>query len=315
MFDIRELQDGSDIIGISLEGEAGIEPNLTKNEAGRIGGSFAWWLTQKVQKNPWELKICVGCDSRLSSAELKEGLMMGFQMFGAQSIDAGLATTPAIAMSTTMTCYDYDAAVMITAGDLPGNQNGFKFFTADGLLTEEDIAKVLGYAAKYVFIGEYYEKTDSNLMAMYAAHLRGRISAGLGGGNNNLAGMHIVVDAGNGAGGFFATEVLAKLGADVSGSQFLEPDGHFANHGPSARDTASLAAISKAVLDNKADLGIILDADVAHSAAVDDKGATIDCDERFIGDGAMLAVQTIITATKQKKNDNKDGTKEHTKKE
>ena len=45
-------------------------------------------------------------------------------------------------------------------------------------------------------------------------------------------GFHIVVDAGNGAGGFYASDVLAPLGADVSGSQFLEPDGMFPNHIP-----------------------------------------------------------------------------------
>jgi phosphomannomutase len=42
--------------------------------------------------------------------------------------------------------------------------------------------------------------------------------------------MKIAVDAGNGSGGFFATDVLAPLGADVSGSQFLDPDGTFPNH-------------------------------------------------------------------------------------
>ncbi|MEI3504508.1 MAG: hypothetical protein V8Q42_13000, partial [Anaerovoracaceae bacterium] len=44
--------------------------------------------------------------------------------------------------------------------------------------------------------------------------------------------MKIVVDAGNGSGGFYAKKVLKPLGADISASQFLEPDGMFMNHAP-----------------------------------------------------------------------------------
>ena len=47
-----------------------------------------------------------------------------------------------------------------------------------------------------------------------------------------LKGWKIIVDAGNGAGGFFAEKVLNSLGADTTGSQFLEPDGRFPNHIP-----------------------------------------------------------------------------------
>ena len=42
-----------------------------------------------------------------------------------------------------------------------------------------------------------------------------------------LDGLHIIVDAGNGAGGFFVEQILQPLGADTTGSQFLEPDGMF----------------------------------------------------------------------------------------
>jgi phosphomannomutase len=57
-----------------------------------------------------------------------------------------------------------------------------------------------------------------------------------------LAGMRVLVDAGNGAGGFFASEVLAPLGADINGSQFLEPDGTFPNHVPNPEDQAAMSA-------------------------------------------------------------------------
>eukprot|EP00258_Populus_trichocarpa_P050309 XP_024466328.1 uncharacterized protein LOC7468417 isoform X3 [Populus trichocarpa] len=84
-----------------------------------------------------------------------------------------------------------------------------------------------------------------------------------------LEGFHIVVDAGNGAGGFFAEKVLQPLGAITSGSQFLEPDGMFPNHIPNPEDKTAMKAITQAVLENKADLGIIFDTDVDRSAVVD----------------------------------------------
>ncbi|MGZ7144785.1 phosphomannomutase/phosphoglucomutase, partial [Streptococcus pyogenes] len=81
-----------------------------------------------------------------------------------------------------------------------------------------------------------------------------------------LAGMKIIVDAGNGAGGFFADSVLEVLGADTSGSQFLEPDGSFPNHIPNPDNKEAMASIQSAVLEHKADMGIIFDTDVDRSA-------------------------------------------------
>ena len=66
--------------------------------------------------------------------------------------------------------------------------------------------------------------------------------------------------------------MLAPLGADTSGSQFLEPDGHFPNHIPNPENAEAMAAIRQAVLKHRADFGIIFDTDVDRSAAVDPQG-------------------------------------------
>ncbi len=94
-------------------------------------------------------------------------------------------------------------------------------------------------------------------MSVYANILAEKIRQGTGK-EKPLEGMKIVVDAGNGAGGFFVEKVLKPLGADTAGSQFLEPDGTFPNHIPNPEDKDAAASISKAVLDAKADLGVIL---------------------------------------------------------
>ena len=83
-----------------------------------------------------------------------------------------------------------------------------------------------------------------------------------------LKGLKVVVDAGNGAGGFFEKLVLKKLGADTTGSQFLDPDGSFPNHIPNPEDKKAAESIVAATLAAKADLGIIFDTDVDRAGAV-----------------------------------------------
>lgn len=85
-----------------------------------------------------------------------------------------------------------------------------------------------------------------------------------------------MVDAGNGVGGFYADQVLAPLGADVSGSQFLEPDGMFPNHIPNPENKGAIDAASKMVLDSSADLGLIFDTDVDRMGCIGATGQEIN---------------------------------------
>ncbi len=299
MADLMKLQNGSDIRGVAIDSVPGEEVNLTPEVAGAIGGAFAYWLGFKVNKNPYDLKICVGYDSRLSAQELKEGLFKGMTMFGAEGYDAGLASTPAMFMSTVFQQFDFDGAIMITASHLPSNRNGFKFFTREGGLDKEDVTAILKRASRYNFVGEYFEEREARVMSMYSIYLRKMIEQGLADIPGCLSGMHIVVDAGNGAGGFFAKEVLEPMGADISGSQFLEPDGNFPNHQPNPENKDAMASISKAVIDNKADLGIIFDTDVDRSAAVGPDGKPIARNE-IVALAAALAAEdypggTVVT--------------------
>lgn len=299
MEDITKLRHGSDILGIATCGVPDEDVDLTEEFAGRIGGAFAYWLGFKVKKNPYDLHICIGNDPRTSAAELKAGISKGITMFGGTPYDAGLATTPAMFMSTILPQFDFDGAVMITASHLPYNRNGIKFFTKEGSVGKEDVAEILRLASRYIFVGEYYEERPVNLMQMYAAYLRQMISLGLKDVPGGLAGMHIIVDAGNGSAGFFAKEVLEQMGADTSGSLFLEPDGMFPNHQPDPYNKEALAAITKAVVDNKADLGIAFDGDGDRVALIGPDGKLIAKDE-FIAIAAALAAEdypggTVVT--------------------
>lgn len=293
MKDYRKLQNGSDIRGIAITGVPGEIPNLTPYEAEDIGRGFVVWLSEKLGKAPAEMTVAMGRDPRVSGKRLMEGLMNGMGPYGIKAYDCGLASTPAMFMSTVFPEFACDAAIMITASHLPYNRNGFKFFTAEGGLDKADISAILEYAGDADLcvkkLGEpahldgrvrdfgklVYPAEEKDLMSLYCGHLRDLIIKGAESGDRPLEGMRIVVDAGNGSGGFFARKVLKPLGADISDSQFLEPDGMFSNHAPNPEDPDAINALMTRVVSKGADFGLIFDTDVDRSAAVDGRGNEI----------------------------------------
>ncbi|MFR4009248.1 MAG: hypothetical protein ACLT0Y_08255 [Christensenellales bacterium] len=116
--------------------------------------------------------------------------------------------------------------------------------------------------------------SSCDFISLYAADLRQKIITETGC-DQPLAGLNIIVDAGNGAGGFFADRVLAPLGADTSGSQFLEPDGHFPNHIPNPENAQAMESLVQAVQKHNADFGLIFDTDVDRVGAVDKGGVVV----------------------------------------
>ena len=91
--------------------------------------------------------------------------------------------------------------------------------------------------------------------------------------------LQIIVNAGNGSGGFFTWDVLDKLGADTFGSLHLNPDGMFPNHIPNPEDKTAMSLTRAKVLENKADLGVVFDTDVDRSGVVDHQGNPINGDK------------------------------------
>ncbi len=266
MPDYKKLQNGSDIRGVAIAVEGGKPVDLTEDAARAIGGAFAKWLRGRLGEGA--KRVSIGRDSRLSGEQLGTWLSDGLRAAGMDVTDFGLCTTPAMFMSTVLTGWQFDGAVMITASHLPFERNGFKFFTAEGGLEKQDIAAILLSAGAGDFpTGGSGALAKAAFLPAYAAMLREKIQATTGM-EQPLSGLRILVDAGNGAGGFFAGEVLAPLGADTAGSQFLEPDGRFPNHAPNPESAAAMDSIRAAVLENKADFGIIFDTDVDRAGAV-----------------------------------------------
>ena len=272
--DYKKLQNGSDIRGVALEGIEGQSVNLTEDVCRNIGRGFALWLRERLAKD--SLRVSVGRDSRLSGEMLSEWLCNAMSEQGIAVTDIGMASTPAMFMSTVTGDTPYDAAVMITASHLPFNRNGFKFFTKDGGLEKQDISKILEYAAGNTVTGlTPIAVQHGEFMDDYAAILVDKVRTATGE-TLPLNGFKVIVDAGNGAGGFYVDKVLKPLGANTAGSQFLEPDGSFPNHIPNPEDSAAMEAITSAVRNNNADFGIIFDTDVDRAGAVLSDGTELN---------------------------------------
>ncbi|WP_008313443.1 phosphomannomutase/phosphoglucomutase [Leptolyngbya sp. PCC 6406] len=298
------LQNGSDIRGVALDGVPGEVVNLTPAIATALGQAFATWLATSLKRAISDLTIALGRDSRLSGPTLMQAVAEGITSLGARVYDFGLASTPAMFMSTITPGYGCHGAIMLTASHLPFNRNGMKFFTVQGGLEKPDITALLDLAAAGAFSPApvFGQRDSCDFMAVYAEQLVRTIRQGVNHPtqfDRPLTGLHIVVDAGNGAGGFYVSQVLEPLGADVTGSQFLDPDGTFPNHVPNPEHPVAMAALRQAVLEHRADFGIIFDTDVDRAAAVDAQGQELNRN-RLIALMAAIVLQehpgsTIVT--------------------
>ena len=273
----------------------GSETLFTDDFAKRLGYAFALWLARRLDTTPDLLKIAVGHDPRDSGPRLKAALICGLTAADCDVLDCGLSSTPAV-FSTTLNA-GADGAVMITASHQPPGINGFKFHTRNGGASEADVAELLAGAARARVPVRLVVRHDA--LDAYLSSLRDVVRLRLDDdAPKPLLGLHVVVDAGNGSGGFYA-DFLEDLGAWVEGSQFLDPDGQFPNHAPNPESPEAMRALSKAVVKNEADLGVLFDADCDRAAVVLSDGRLVNKNRLIALTAAMLLSetpnQTIVT--------------------
>lgn len=271
------LKSGTDIRGVASP-LGGKEVNLTGEAVYDITAAFVSWYINKYDKDPSKLTISVGRDSRITGEKIAKQVISALINAGISVIDCGLCSTPAMFMTTVD--LKADAAIQITASHHPFDRNGLKFFTPAGGLDSTDITEIVKLAdnGEEIICNRAGVAVKLNYMVKYAARLRKMICDAVGKTEEEkpLSGYKIAVDAGNGAGGFYATDVLERLGADISGSQFLEPDGMFPNHIPNPENEDAMRSICAAVRNNNADLGIIFDTDVDRAGCVGADGEEIN---------------------------------------
>ncbi|MBI1396198.1 MAG: phosphoglucosamine mutase [Betaproteobacteria bacterium] len=217
--------------------------------------------------------VLIGKDTRISGYLLESALQAGLAAAGVDVWLAGPMPTPAIAYLTR--ALRLSAGVVISASHNPYDDNGIKFFGANGHKLPDEVERrieeridlpmrcrpsaELGKARRVVEAdGRYIEFCKSTFPT-----------------DRNLRGMKIVVDAANGAGYHVAGPVLHELGADVV-EIANQPDGFNINAGCGATHPKFLAG---KVIEHRADLGLALDGDGDRLMMVDSTGRIFDGDE------------------------------------
>ena len=271
MADYCKLKSGTDIRGKAM----GDDAVLTADAVRDFARAFALWLTKRTGKE--RCKIAIGRDSRLTGGMFADAVISALRPAGQDIIDGGLFSTPAAYTVTQLPSVMADGSIMITASHHPKEINGLKFFTADGGVNSAELDEIISLAEAGESIGGEAHSTvvRRECLRLYSNMLADVIRKGTGL-YLPLKNMKIAVDAGHGAGGFFATNVLAPLGADVSCSQFLTPDGNFPAHSPNPENKEAMDSLRTRVLSTGADLGVIFDADVDRCAIVAHDGTEIN---------------------------------------
>ena len=296
MKDYSELKSGSDVCGVAC----GIYENeiaLTDEAVYDITAAFALFLENKLGKKASQLTVSVGHDSRTTAERIKTRVIESLASVGIKVLDCGLSSTPAMFMTTQkLNC---DGAVEITASHHPADRNGLKFFLPSGAIKSDDIIEILNLAnaSKCCENAEGSVETV-DFMSEYACCLREIICRELGvaEGDRPLEGLKIVVDASAGVGGFYAENVLKRLGADVSGSINLTPDGTFPCHVPDPENDLTIASVSDAVINSNADFGVVFNADADRVALIDPDGVVIN-GNRLIALACTIALENENAST------------------
>ncbi|KAA0890165.1 phosphoglucosamine mutase [Pusillimonas sp. ANT_WB101] len=217
--------------------------------------------------------LVIGKDTRISGYMLESALEAGLSAAGVDVLLAGVVPTPAVAYLTR--ALRLTAGIVISASHNPFQDNGIKFFSAQGTkLPDEielEIEKAIGEPLNCVgseALGRARRLEDST--GRYIEFCKSTFPNEL-----DLSGLSIVVDAANGAAYRIAPHVFRELGAEVHAIG-CEPDGLNINHGVGATYPEHLAAQVKA---RGADLGIALDGDADRLQMVDSDGRIYNGDE------------------------------------
>ena len=276
--------------GVAMENHENLPVILTEESVETIAKAFCVWLISHTGKV--KVSVAVGFDCRLSSPALCEAAVKGITSTGHDAVVTDLSSTPSMLAllqdDTWKETYPCEGALMIGIDAASATYyNGLQFFYIGGKLSTEQVASILQIANTYRYAepNEPGKRIEVSYMDRYAETLVSLIRSGTGE-DTPLQNKKIVVNAGNGVGGFFVNKVLIPLGANTNGSQFLEPDGNFPNHLPCLKNATALTAISDAVKSVNADMGILFNGCASRACAIDQDGNPIK-DNRLI---ALLSV-------------------------
>ena len=248
------------------------QPPMTGEIAFEIGRASAYVLKKKHGRD----MVLIGKDTRLSGYMLESALTSGICSMGMNVVLVGPMPTPGIAFVTRS--LRVDAGIVISASHNPYDDNGIKFFSSKGFKLPDSIEREI---EKAVFskkiknlrplgagIGKAYRVDDA--AGRYIEYVKASFPKG-----RTLEGKRVVVDCANGSCYKITPWVLRELGAEVIAIND-KPDGKNINLNCGATHPEIM---QKAVLENKADIGIAHDGDGDRAILCDEKGEIVDGDK------------------------------------
>ncbi|MBO6607419.1 phosphoglucosamine mutase [Psychroserpens sp.] len=243
--------------------------NLTPIDAVKFASAYGSWIKQQRQKEQYH--VVVGRDARISGAMIQNLVMNTLVGMGIHVIDLGLSTTPTVEVAVPME--HADGGIILTASHNPKQWNALKLLDTKGeFLNAEEGAKILKIAeaddmsfadvdslGKITVNDAYIDMHIDEVLAMDLVNVA----------SIKKSNFKVVVDGVNSTGGIAIPLLLERLGVQPI-KLYCEPNGHFPHNPEPLKE--HLTDLSKAVVEEKADFGIVVDPDVDRLAFMDEHG-------------------------------------------
>jgi len=243
-----------------------VDKELTPDFAFATGIAVARFLEHEREPGT----VVIGEDMRPSSPTLATAFAAGVTSQGLDVIRIGLASTDMLYFASGKLNLP---GAMFTASHNPAEYNGIKLCLSGArpIGKESGLVVIENYVrdgAPMVMRNVGVEKEQS-MLSDYVDHLLSLVDV------SAIRPLKIVIDAGNGMGGYTAPAVFERLNAKVV-ELYFELDGTFPNHEANPIEPANLVDLQKAVKKHKADIGLAFDGDADRCFLVDEKGALVN---------------------------------------
>lgn len=270
-----------------VRGVANVElTNELAYQLGRVGA----YVLSKNKEGDEKPKFLIGKDPRISGDMLESSLVAGILSSGCEVVKVGVVPTPAVAYLVRH--FKLDAGVMISASHNPAEYNGIKFFNNLGFkLSDEIEEEIESYilddiafplTSNGLNIGRKTEIYNAN--ELYETYIKSTLHC-------DFEGMHVAIDAANGAAYEVASKTFRDLGARVSIIN-NNPDGININDNCGSTHMQDLVELVKS---SGADLGLAFDGDADRLLAVDENGRMIDGDHIMAMVGRKMKEEGTLT--------------------
>jgi len=250
------------------------EPPLDRGTVTALAVQLAATLRQRGNRaNGAAPRVVLGGDTRESTPEICRWLAAGLEAGGVDLHYAGVIPTPGVAYLVERT--GAEAGVVVSASHNPHPDNGIKLIEPRGFKWSDDDELALERRVLAEPVAGVPDlpmgrpEAEADLRERYLEHLAATVP-----GDRPLAGLRVVLDAGNGAASTYAGDLFARLGAGVT-LLHADPDGRNVNQGCGSTAPAEMAA---RVAAEGADLGAAFDGDADRCIVADEQGTVRDGD-------------------------------------